>query len=124
MDIQFFNNGDASPQPREDVKIESVTITPYRDRRRLRVNVKVTAFRERPNLNLSIHDEDDNIVSELNIIETMHYDMEFTMHLRTADDPAGSYSLTTELFYDTRTPPQDEVVTGFTIAAESAGDES
>lgn len=115
MDIQFFN-GDHAPQPRENVKIENVNIQPYPDGFRVHVNVKVTPFRERPNLMLVIHDDNDNIVSELNIIETMHFDMEFTMHLRGVDEPEGAYSLTTELFYETRTPPQDSVIEGFIIA--------
>lgn len=119
MDIQFFN-GNHDPQPRENIKIESVEITPYPDGGRLHVKVDVTPFRERPNLLLVVHDEEDNIVSELNIIETMHFNMEFTMHLRGVEDPEGAYSLSAELFYETRTPPQDSIVEGFTIEAEDA----
>lgn len=122
MDIQFFNGAHA-PKPREEIKIEEVVITPYPDRFRVHADVKVTPFRERPNLNLIIHDEQDNIVSELNIIETMHFNMEFTMHLRGMDDPTGAYSLTVELYYETRTPPQDMYVEGFAIEPLDAHDE-
>jgi len=114
MDIQFFN-GNHDPQPRENVKIEDIRISPYPDGHRLKVEIDVTPFQERPNLMIAVHDENDKIVSELNIIETMHFNMEFTMHMRGLDDPTGAYSLTAELFYETRTPPQDHQVEGFTI---------
>lgn len=119
MDMQFFDNGDNAPKPREEVKIESVTVAPYEDGFRVHVEVDVTPFRERPNLLLMIHDEDDNIVSELNIIETMHPHMEFTMHLRGVENPAGAYSLTVELFYETRRPPHDSHLEGFVIPESS-----
>lgn len=119
MDIQFFNGNQHDPQPREDVKIERVDIAPYPEGTRIHVEVGVTPFRERPNLLLAIHDEDDQLVSELNIIETMHFNMEFTMHLRGVENPEGAYSLTVELFYENRNPPQDQVVEGFTVPNEA-----
>jgi hypothetical protein len=116
MDMQFFTDGSFVPKPRDEVKIEDVRLTPYPDGFRVYVEVDVTAFQERPNLLLLIHDEDDNLISELNIIETMHAHMTFTMHLRGVDNPAGAYSLTVELFYDTRNPVQDQHIEGFVIA--------
>jgi hypothetical protein len=118
MDMQFFDNGEQSPKAREEVRIEDVAVEVYPDRFRIFIVIQVTPFRERPNLLLIAHDEDDNIVGELNIIETMHAKMEFTMHLRNVDDPAGTYSLTVDLFYETRNPPQDQHVIGFTVPAQ------
>lgn len=114
VDIPLFDMGGA-PQPRSRVKIESVAATPYPDRFRVFVEVKVTPFLERPNLLITLHDDDDHLVTELNIIETMHNKMEFTMHIRGKQDPAGAYALTVELFYETRNPPQETEVIGFLI---------
>ncbi len=114
MDIPFFPS-DAVPKPKHEVRIEALEVTPYPDRSRVHIHVKVTPFQERPNLLLVAHNEEDRIVSELNVIETMHFDMEFTMHLRGLDDPAGVYTLTVDLFYETRNPPQDTRVESFTI---------
>ena len=111
----FFPDGDQVQQPRDQVKIEALEITPYPDRFRVHIHIKVTPFQERPNLLLVAHDAQDRIVSELNVIETMHPDMEFTMHLRNVTDPAGVYSLTADLFYETRNPPQDRRLEAFTI---------
>lgn len=122
MDIQFFDNGDHIPQPRDKVKVESLKAVAYPDRFRVFIEVKVTPFQERPNLLIVVHDEDDQLVGELNIIETMHATMEFTMHIRGKDDPAGAYSVTADLFYETRNPPQDRSIAGFTIPAHDATD--
>ena len=114
MDVPIFPS-DKAPKPKHEIKIEGLTITPYPDRFRVHIHIVVTAFQDRPNLLLVAHDEDDRIVSELNVIETMHHDMEFTMHIRGVDDPAGVYSLTADLFFETRDPPQDRRIEAFTI---------
>jgi hypothetical protein len=115
MDIQFFDNSDKVPQPKDKIRIEELEIVPYPDRFRVRVHIKVTPFQERPNLILVAHDDEDKVVSELSVIETMHADMEFTLHIRNKQNPAGTYSLTVELFYETRNPPQDRRIEVFTI---------
>jgi hypothetical protein len=115
MDVTFFDNGDAVPQPKDRVRIETLEITPYPDRFRVHIHITVTPFQQRPNLILVAHNETDRIVSEMSIIETMHADMEFTMHIRGVDDPAGTYTLTVDLFYETKSPPQDRRIEAFTI---------
>jgi hypothetical protein len=112
----FFFDGDQIQQPRDKVKIETLALTPYPDRIRVHIHIIVTPFQERPNLLLVAHDEHDQIISELNVIETMHHDMEFTMHLRNVQDNAGTYTLTADLFYETRNPPQDRRIETFAIA--------
>ena len=114
MGIHFFES-DQELQSRDNVRIEEVTITPYPDRFRVHVKIRVTPFRERPNLVIVARDERDRIVSELDVIATMHSTMEFTIHLRDVDDPAGTYSLTVDLFYESKHPPHDRRVEGFVI---------
>lgn len=115
MDIQFFNDTNHVPQPKHKTQIEALSVTPYPDRFRVFITIKVTPFLERPNLLLVVHDEHDRIVGELNVIETMHANMEFTLHIRNVQDPAGVYTLTAELFYDNRNPPQDRRIDTFSI---------
>ena len=121
MEIPLFDMGGA-PQPRENVKIESVKVVPYPDRFRVWIEVKVTPFQERPNLILTLHDDSDKNVAELNVIETMHASMEFTMHLRNVEKPAGLYTLTATLYYDSKNPPQDEVIEAFRIPDADSGE--
>jgi hypothetical protein len=114
MDIQLFPS-DRIPQPKNKIRIEEVDITPYPDGFRVHIHLKVTPFQERPNLLIIAHDQQDKIVSELNVIETMHHDMEFTLHMRNLSNPAGLYTLTVDLFYETRNPPQDRRIEAFEI---------
>jgi hypothetical protein len=114
MDIPLFPSNKV-PRPKNEIRIEDVVITPYPDRFRVHIHLQVTPFQERPNVLLVAHDEEDRIVSELNVIETMHDDMEFTLHIRNVQDPAGVYTLTTDVFYETRNPPQDRRVDTFVV---------
>jgi len=118
MDIQFFDNGDQVPKPKNEIKIESVKCQPYPDRFRVFIEIKVTPFQERPNLILAARNTEGRIVGELNIIETMHANMEFTMHIRNMSDPAGDYTLDVELFYESKNPPQDQHKVNFSIPQE------
>jgi hypothetical protein len=112
MDIHFY---DEAPQPKDKVRIEELETVVYPDRFRLFIHVRVTLFEERPNMLLTARAADGRVAAELSIIETMHHDMEFTMHLRGKSDPAGEYTLTAELYYETRNPPQDRMTVGFSV---------
>ncbi|MBK8025943.1 MAG: hypothetical protein IPK19_32310 [Chloroflexi bacterium] len=103
MNIPFF---DSAPLPRDQVRIEDLELVVYPDRFRIFIHVVVSLFQERPNLLLVARAADGRVAAELSIIETMHHDMEFTMHLRGADDPVGQYTMSAELFYESRNPPQ------------------
>lgn len=114
MDIPLYEQGYA-PRPPEEIQIEEVELAVYPDRFRIYIHVRVTPFQQRPNLLLTARTSDGTVASELNIIETMHNDMEFTMHLRGMKETAGDYTLTVELFYETRKPPQAQSVETFTV---------
>lgn len=115
MEIPILPLGNA-PKPRGEVAIEVLEVAIYHDRMRVLIHVGVTPFLERPNLLLSVRNAEDKLVGELSIIETMHNDMEFTMHLRGLDgDPQGWYTVEADLYYETRNPPQDTKVEAFEI---------
>ena len=119
MEINLFNDASLAPQPRHKVKIEDFQVAPYADRFRVKVNLKLTPFQERPNLAITARRSDGLLVSDLDVIATMHFDNEFTMHLRGIDDPAGTYTLTAELYYETRDPPQDKRQIDFAVPSEN-----
>lgn len=122
MEIPLFDTGDQVPQPKDKIRIEQVRAMPYPDRYRVFVEINVTPFRDRPNLILALRDLEGRIVTELSIIETMHAAMEFTMHLRNlpTPDPAGEYTLTVDLFYETKNPPQDQRIVTVEIPSADA----
>ena len=118
MEINLFNDADLVPQPKHKIKIEEFRVSPYPDRFRVKVNLKLTPFQERPNLVITASRSDGLLVSDLDVIATMHVDNEFTMHIRGLDDPSGDYTLTGELYYEIRNPPQDSRKINFVIPPE------
>jgi len=116
VEINLFNDANSAPQPKHKVRIEDIGAVPYRDRFRVKVNLKLTPFQERPNLLIVARRSDGLAVSDLDVIATMHFENEFTMHIRGLDDPTGEYRLTAELYYETRDPPQDKAEIDFIIA--------
>ncbi len=119
MDIPIFD-ADKVPQPKDKIRIEHLRAMPYPDRFRIFIEVNVTPFRDRPNLLLVLRTMDGRVITELNIIETMHSEMEFTMHIRGVADPAGEYVLSADMFYETRNPPQDRKEVHLLIPPDTA----
>ncbi len=111
MTINFFQPGDV-PQPPDKVKIELLEASAYPDGWRVKVEIHVTPFQKRPSLEIALIKRDDadtgKIVANLSIIETMHPKMEFTMHIRNVDTPAGEYVVKTVLFF--RESPDEGVL--------------
>ncbi len=102
MTINFFEPGDV-PQPPKNIRIELLKATPYPDGWRVKIEVHVTPFQQRPNLELDLvrvmGDESHKIVASFSIVETMHPRMEFTMHVRGVDAPDGDYQLKAMVYY-------------------------
>lgn len=118
MNVSFFQNGNYRPVPKDQVKIDDLQVEVYPDRRRVWVKVQITPFQERPNLLITLRLESGEIIDDASIIETMHFDNEFTIHLRRIQEPAGTYTMTVDLFYETRNPPQDSKSVTFDIPSE------
>ena len=63
MSIDLILQNNDNLLPRNEVHVDSVKATPYPDGRRVHVEITVTPFRERPNLEIAILDTHDKIVS-------------------------------------------------------------
>lgn len=96
-DLEIFEP-DEILQPPELVKIESLSARVYPDGRRVRLDIKLTSFLERPNLELTITNAAGQAVAALAIVESMDSKFEMTAHLR-GPQPRGVYTLRGELFY-------------------------
>jgi hypothetical protein len=107
MNTNLFLQDNPNLVPRDQVRLERIAATPHPDRRRVKVEVDVTPFRERPNLEIAILSGDGQIASSASVLATMHFKMEFNLHLRGASDPAGNYTLRVQLYYDDAQSPQD-----------------
>lgn len=103
MDEIEWVEPDEIPQPPETVNFESLQARVYPDGRRVRLDVKLTPFIERPNLEFTILNAEGKEVASLSVIESMDYKFEMTAHLR-GPQPTGQHILRGELFYDPDSP--------------------
>ena len=81
----------------EETRITSLTATPYPDGYRLRVNIEITPFQQRPHLEVLLNDADNEEIASTSIIEPLGWKIEFTMHIR--GELNNPYTLEARLFY-------------------------
>jgi hypothetical protein len=99
MDI-YFTDPDTVPLPPNEIRIQNLSVKPWADQQRVRVNLEITPFQKNPNVVITIHNQDGEEVACITIIETIEYDMEFTLHLRGSNKP-GKYLVTANMYYET-----------------------
>jgi hypothetical protein len=104
MELKLFSP-EETPKPRAEIKVEAVRVTPYPDGWRVKLNIDITPFQERPSLEIYLR-RDDKPIAELSVIETMHRQMEFTLHVRGVTSAAGNYEAEVTLYYEDRLQPQ------------------
>ena len=103
----FFENPNDPPVAPEDVKIRSLTAKPYEDGRRVSVEFEITPFEEKPNLEMVVLNEAEEIVATFSVLEAIENKMSFTLHLREAN-PGGEYLLKMIIFYTDLSSLEDE----------------
>lgn len=115
MSMEFFFPDDLAPRAvPEETRILVLHAEPYPDRWRVHVNLEMTPFQTRPHVDVTLTDSDGLEVATTSLVEPMSWKLEFTLHVRGKEDPAGSYHLTACLYYPDG-PSADPVAFDFTI---------
>jgi len=94
----FFTEPSEAPVPPDEVRIRTLEAEPRPDGRRIDVRTALTPFQQRPNIEISIRDEDGREVSTLSVVEAIDAQMDFTMHLR-GPQGSGHYTMAMRVFY-------------------------
>lgn len=115
MDLFLQNNPDL--RPRDEVRLERVTASAFPDRLRVKIEVEITPFRERPNLEIALLDSVGRPVAEASAVAVMNFSVAFVLHIRGVDDPAGDYTARVQLYFDDAASPQDQRDAPLTIPA-------
>ena len=85
--------------PPQQVRIQDLRAEPWsEDGRRMRIHLDVTPFLQRPDIEVTILNENGDVISNISIIESIDAHMAFTMHLR-GDDINGPLTLSASLSY-------------------------
>jgi hypothetical protein len=93
----FFPEDNLQRLGPEDTRILSLDAEPYPDGERVRVNLKLTPFQIRPQIEVTLTDAGGMEVAAASIVEPMTWQLEFTIHLRGA--PPGKYRIEAHLSY-------------------------
>lgn len=99
MDLPFFDDASQAPVSPEAVRIESLEVDPYRDLRRLQVQVRLTPFQVPPTIDLVINSPELEEVASTSIIGVGSPRLALVMHLR-QQEPRGLYTLVATVEYE------------------------
>ena len=97
MDI-FFQDPTDIPLPPDEIRFRELRAEPYPDGRRVRIYLEITPFQQRPNCEISVMDENGDVVASLSIIESIDAKMDFTVHLK-VEKPSGIFTLSADIYY-------------------------
>ena len=106
MELNFITEPSQTPQPKEDIRIESLTVTPYPDRKRYRVDINITPFapRDRPSLTITATSQPKYPLPSAEIVETMRNTLSITLHGK-EEIPSGTLlTFYATLYYDIENP--------------------
>jgi len=118
--INFFLQNNDHLKPRDEVRIEKLGAEAMPDGRRIKVQMEVTPFRERPSFEIALFDEAQRKVGGTTVIEAMTFRMEFVLHLRGVTEPAGTYTLRAALYYEDPSAPQHLTQTTVHVSAPTS----
>ncbi len=93
----MFNEMLDKAAPPEEVQVERLEAMVAPDGRRVRVHIRLTMYRFRPHLVVSLRAPDGETVAELDVIEPMSPAMDFTLHVR--QPQPGDYTLHVDVRY-------------------------
>jgi hypothetical protein len=105
----FFQDPNETRLPPEEVRLIEVRVTPQLNGGRVKIHLELTPFMKRPNINVTITDASGKEVAHTSILEALLPKMEFTMHLRKAEQ-GGEYSVETCAYYQRMPEPSDTPV--------------
>jgi hypothetical protein len=110
----FVPEDDLQRLPPEETRILSLDARPYPDGERVLVDLRMTPFQARPQIDVTLTDAADQEVAAASIVEPMSWNLEFTLHLRGAF--RSPFKLEARLFYPDG-PQAPPVTTIFEAAA-------
>jgi len=108
----FFPEDNLTRAVPEETRINSLTAQPYPDGRRLRVNLEITPFQQRPYIEVILNDANGHESASASLVEPMSWKLEFTMHIR--GELNNPYTLLARLYYP-EGPSHEPVIYSFDV---------
>jgi hypothetical protein len=98
QEIFFFDEG-ATPLPQSEVHIEGIVVKPNPDGTRVHTNITLSPFLEKPNLGISVANQDGITLVTAEVLEPISIITELTLHIR-PKNPESIHTLTVDLYYE------------------------
>jgi len=105
----FLDDPNEIRLPPAEVRLIKVQVVPQPNGKRVKVQLELTPFMKRPNIEVSITSAAGKEVGHTRILETMLYKLEFTMHLRQVE-AGGELNIETTVYYQKLPEPSDTSV--------------
>jgi hypothetical protein len=105
----FLPEDNLNRLPPAETRITALSAQPYPDGRRVRVNLEITPFQQRPHLEITLANAEGREVASASVVEPMSWKIEFTLHIR--GEPHSPYTLTASLFYPEGPAAEPQVLT-------------
>ena len=115
----FFPEDNLNRMTPEETRIDSLSVQPYPDGQRLRVNIEITPFQKRPYLEFVLRDSAGEEAASVSMVEPLSWNLEFTMHLR--GELNNPYTLEARLFYP-EGPAAEPKTIAFDVEPQRADD--
>jgi hypothetical protein len=117
LDLNLVDPEDI-PRPREEVRLREMVVTPLADRRRVRVDVELTPFLERPNLDVDLVGPGGEPLARTSVIEADSPSFSLTLHIRGA--PRGGEHVVRGSLSYAGEPPQDPCERRFVLPPDES----
>lgn len=117
QEIFFFDEG-ATPLPAHEVRIEDATAQPYPDGTRVQVMITLSPFQDKPNLAISIVDQNNETLVTAEVLEPISITTEITLHIK-PNDPHLCHTLVVNLYYEENEYQDTKVIEFYPVDKDS-----
>lgn len=82
----------------QDTDILDISAEPYPDKRRIKVQFRLSSFSSAPSGSIAVANEGDEILVTTSMVNIFHPENEVTLHLPAKKNQPGQYAVTLEIF--------------------------
>jgi hypothetical protein len=99
MNYQQNSTDNQNDQKLDKIDILECTLGIYPDLRRVKVNFLLSSFLNNPDASLALINQDDEVITTVNIINIFSQENEITLHIPFGQNKPGDYMVEINLFY-------------------------
>ena len=95
----FINDPNTLRYPPSETRLLDLRASPDSEGKHLRVDLELSPFQQRPDIDITLKDSAGNDIASASIIEPVSWKLELNLHIRRTTLLAGKYTLAARLYY-------------------------